>query len=48
MGHGISFFNELFTMNGIGANDRRVMKALKETLGLDQYPEKINPLIHDV
>lgn len=39
-GHGMSYFTELITMNGMGSEDERVMKALKETLSLTQYPEK--------
>lgn len=36
-GHGMSYFTELITMNGMGSEDERVMKALKETLSLTQY-----------
>jgi Cof subfamily protein (haloacid dehalogenase superfamily) len=47
-GHGISYFTEQFTMNGIGASDKRVMEALKETLNLTQYPERISSLPDEV
>lgn len=47
-GHGISYFTELFSMNGIGSDDKRVMKALKETLNLTQYPEKMSSLTEEV
>ena len=40
-GHGVSYFTEAFAMNGIGADDQRVMEALKETLSITQYPEKM-------
>ncbi|OPH57818.1 HAD family hydrolase [Paenibacillus ferrarius] len=47
-GHGLSYFTELFAMNGLGGDDERVMKALKETLSLTQYPEKMSSLSEDV
>jgi Cof subfamily protein (haloacid dehalogenase superfamily) len=47
-GHGISYFTEQFTMNGIGSDDKRVMEALKETLSLTQYPERISSLTDEV
>ncbi|WP_144550963.1 Cof-type HAD-IIB family hydrolase [Bacillus mycoides] len=47
-GHGVSYFTEEFAMNGIASNDERVMKALKETLYLQQYPEKMKSLSEEV
>ncbi|MNO38466.1 putative bifunctional phosphatase/peptidyl-prolyl cis-trans isomerase [compost metagenome] len=47
-GHGMSYFTELLTMNGMGSEDERVMKALKETLSLTQYPEKMISLPEEV
>jgi Cof subfamily protein (haloacid dehalogenase superfamily) len=47
-GHGISYFTELFAMNGMASHDERVMKALKETLNLTQYPEKMSSLSEEV
>ncbi|MFD0770076.1 Cof-type HAD-IIB family hydrolase [Bacillus sp. CGMCC 1.60114] len=47
-GHGISYFTELFAMNGIGSDDERVMKVLKETLNLEQYPKKMKSLSEEV
>ena len=41
--HGLSFFTEDFSMNG--AKDTEILKALKETLSLDDYPS-INELIY--
>ncbi|WP_213504121.1 Cof-type HAD-IIB family hydrolase [Paenibacillus faecis] len=41
-GHGVSYFTEAFAMNGIGSDDQRVMEALKETLSITQYPEKVD------
>lgn len=38
-GHGVSYFTEGFTMNGIASDNERVMQALSETLNLE-YPEK--------
>ncbi|WP_042162399.1 Cof-type HAD-IIB family hydrolase [Paenibacillus gorillae] len=40
-GHGLSYFTEMLGMNGIGADDDRVTKALHETLGVTQYPPSI-------
>lgn len=39
-GHGVSYFTEDFAMNGIAADNGRVMQALSETLNLEKYPEK--------
>lgn len=47
-GHGISYFTELFSMNGIGSDDDRILKALKETLNLKQYPEKLRSLSEEI
>lgn len=47
-GNAISYFTEIITMNGIGSNDRRVMEALNETLGLTQYPERMHPLQDEI
>lgn len=47
-GHGISYFTELFGMNGVGSGDERVMTALKETLNLKQYPEKMKSLSEEI
>jgi hydroxymethylpyrimidine pyrophosphatase-like HAD family hydrolase len=47
-GHSISYFTELFAMNGIGSDDERIMKALNETLSLTQYPEKMGSLSEEV
>ncbi|MBD7969545.1 Cof-type HAD-IIB family hydrolase [Paenibacillus gallinarum] len=47
-GHGMSYFTERFTMNGIGFDDERIMGALQETLSIKQYPEKIVSLSEEV
>ncbi|WP_169088223.1 Cof-type HAD-IIB family hydrolase [Paenibacillus sp. PL91] len=47
-GHGISYFTELFAMNGIGSDDERMLKALKETLSLTQYPNKMGSLSEEI
>ncbi|MEY8347081.1 Cof-type HAD-IIB family hydrolase [Bacillus cereus] len=47
-GHSVSYFTEEFAMNGVASNDERVMKALKETLYLQQYPEKMKSLSEEV
>ena len=41
---GLSFFTEDFSMNGV--KDTEIVKALKETLSLNDYPA-INPLIYN-
>ena len=41
--HALSFFTEDFSMNGV--KDTQILKALKETLSLNDYPV-INPLIY--
>lgn len=47
-GHGISYFTERLAMNGIGPEDERIMKALRETLGLTEYPEIMGSLLDEV
>ena len=42
--HALSFFTEDFSMNGV--KDTQILKALKETLSLNDYPV-INPLIYN-
>lgn len=42
--HGLSFFTEDFSMNGV--KDTEIIKALKETLSLNDYPA-INPMIYN-
>lgn len=42
--HALSFYTEDFSMNGI--HDSNILKALKETLSLTEYPT-INPLVHN-
>ncbi|WEG18870.1 Cof-type HAD-IIB family hydrolase [Alkalihalophilus pseudofirmus] len=42
--HGLSFYSENFYMNGI--KDDNILRALKETLSLNHYPE-INQLFHN-
>jgi Cof subfamily protein (haloacid dehalogenase superfamily) len=42
--NGLSFYTEEFSMNGV--TDEEILKALKETLSLEDYPET-NPLIHN-
>ena len=47
-GHGISYFTERFAMNGIGSGDERMMNALKETLGIIQYPDTMASLSEEL
>ncbi|NHM29929.1 Cof-type HAD-IIB family hydrolase [Neobacillus terrae] len=42
--NGLSFYTEGFSMNGV--TEEEILKALKETLSLDEYPET-NHLIHN-
>jgi HAD superfamily hydrolase (TIGR01484 family) len=42
--HGLSFFTEDFSMNGV--KDNEILKALKETLSLNDYPA-IDQLIYN-
>lgn len=41
-GHGLSFYTDSFSMNGI--EDRRTMPALFETLGLKEYPPVVEKM----
>ncbi|PFA69135.1 HAD family hydrolase [Bacillus sp. AFS015802] len=36
--HGLSFYTERFSMNGV--EEEEIARALKETLSLDEYPER--------
>ncbi|UNK16956.1 Cof-type HAD-IIB family hydrolase [Paenibacillus sp. N3/727] len=47
-GHGISYFTERYSMNGIGSDNERIMSALQETLSLTEYPEKMSSLTEQV
>ncbi|MDL2418334.1 Cof-type HAD-IIB family hydrolase [Bacillus tropicus] len=47
-GHGVSYFTEGFTMNGIASHNNRVMQALSETLNLEKYPEKSRDLSEEI
>ncbi|OPA75150.1 HAD family hydrolase [Paenibacillus selenitireducens] len=47
-GHGISYFTEEFSMNGIGCEDERMIRALQETLGITQYPSIVSALPEEV
>ncbi|HDR7794803.1 TPA: Cof-type HAD-IIB family hydrolase [Bacillus luti] len=47
-GHGISYFTEEFTMNGIASDNERVIQALHETLHLGEYPEKSRDLLEEI
>ncbi|MFA2563616.1 MULTISPECIES: Cof-type HAD-IIB family hydrolase [Bacillus] len=47
-GHGVSYFTEGFTMNGIASDNERVMQALSETLNLGEYPEKSKDLSEEI
>ncbi|MFC4411621.1 Cof-type HAD-IIB family hydrolase [Chungangia koreensis] len=42
--HALSFYTEEFSMNGI--NDSNILKALKETLSLNEYPST-NTVVHN-
>ncbi|AND42385.1 Cof-type HAD-IIB family hydrolase [Cytobacillus oceanisediminis] len=42
--NGLSFYTEEFSMNGV--TEEEILKALKETLSLNEYPET-HPLIHN-
>ncbi len=46
--HGISYFTEKYAMNGKGYENQRIMSALKETLALDDYPEKMGSLSEEI
>lgn len=41
-GHGISYFTDSISMNGIGVDEKRLRNALIETLGLVEYPMKLS------
>ncbi len=45
-GHGLSFYTDSFSMNGI--EERRTMPALFETLGLKEYPPVVEKMEEDV
>lgn len=47
-GHGISYFTDSISMNGIGVDDVGVRNALVETLGLIDYPIKLISLPEEV
>lgn len=47
-GHGISYFTERYTMNGVGASNQRIRSALAETLTLTDYPEIISSLSEEI
>ncbi|WJH35530.1 Cof-type HAD-IIB family hydrolase [Paenibacillus sp. CC-CFT747] len=47
-GHGISYFTDSISMNGIGVEEERVRNALIETLGLVDYPSKLNKLSEEI
>ncbi|PFJ13380.1 HAD family hydrolase [Bacillus cereus] len=47
-GHSVSYFTEEFAMNGIASNDKRVIRALNETLNLEQYPDNIRNLSEEI
>jgi len=47
-GHSISYFTDSISMNGIGMEEKRVRNALLETLGLSDYPSKINTLSEEI
>ncbi|MGX1265967.1 Cof subfamily protein (haloacid dehalogenase superfamily) [Rossellomorea marisflavi] len=45
-GHGLSFYTDSFSMNGI--EERRTMPALFETLGLKEYPPVVEKMEEEV
>ena len=47
-GHSVSYFTEEFAMNNIASKDERVMRALNETLNLEQYPDKVRNLSDEI
>lgn len=47
-GHGISYFTDSISMNGIGVEEKRVRNALEETLGLVNYPSKLTTLPEEI
>lgn len=47
-GHAVSYFTEAFGMNGACRTDHRVTEALRETLGLMEYPRQTMTLGEDI
>ncbi|AIQ16101.1 MULTISPECIES: Cof-type HAD-IIB family hydrolase [Paenibacillus] len=47
-GHGLSYFTDLLTMNGLGFEDDRMKRALQETLSLTEYPETMGSLSEEI
>lgn len=47
-GHSISYFTDSISMNGIGVEEKRVRNALVETLGLSDYPSKLDTLPEEI
>lgn len=47
-GHGISYFTETFEMNGDFETDVRITDALRDTLGIMEYPGRINSLDSEI
>ncbi|MEC0092300.1 Cof-type HAD-IIB family hydrolase [Paenibacillus macquariensis] len=46
--HALSYFTEKYAMNGKGSENQRIMSALKETLTLTDYPERIGSLSEEI
>jgi Cof subfamily protein (haloacid dehalogenase superfamily) len=46
-GHAVSYFTELFSMNGACRTDSRVTEALRQTLGIMEYPQQMMTLDED-
>lgn len=47
-GHGVAYFTDKLSMNGIGLEDERILRALKETLSLECYPQNAESLTGEV
>ncbi|CAI6015797.1 5-amino-6-(5-phospho-D-ribitylamino)uracil phosphatase YitU [Paenibacillus sp. JJ-100] len=47
-GHALSYFTESFAMNGVCRTDSRVTDALRETLGLIEYPDQMVTLDNEM
>ncbi|MCM3782360.1 Cof-type HAD-IIB family hydrolase [Neobacillus mesonae] len=47
-GHGISYLTDSISMNGVGVEEERINNALLETLGLSQYPNKLEVLPEEI
>lgn len=47
-GHALSYFTESFAMNGACQTDSRVTDALRETLGLIEYPDQMMTLDNEI